>query len=88
VNDQKIPVVAPFANSSDLFDYNNLIIVETESSVYSDRIVKEVGQVYQDQKIILLLTAQKPTLMPLKTDWKNRFQSLMSLLLTHLQTLN
>ena len=46
VNDKKIPVVAPFANSEDLFDYSNLIIIETENSVYSDRIVKEVGQVY------------------------------------------
>lgn len=59
VNDKKIPVVAPFANSSDLFDYNNLIIVETESSVYSDRIVKEVGQVYQDQKIYIVADSSK-----------------------------
>ncbi|UQB67737.1 LysM peptidoglycan-binding domain-containing protein [Epilithonimonas zeae] len=54
VNDKKIPVVAPFANSEDLFDYSNLIIIETENSVYSDRIVKEVGQVYQDQKIYIV----------------------------------
>lgn len=54
VKGKKIPVVAPFANSSDLFDYNNLIIIETDNSVYSDRIVKEVSQVYQDQKIYIV----------------------------------
>jgi len=59
VNDKKIPVVAPFANSQDLFDYNNLIIIETENSVYSDRIVKEVGQVYQDQKIFIVADNSK-----------------------------
>ena len=59
VNDKKIPVVAPFANSEDLFDYSNLIIIETENSVYSDRIVKEVGQVYQDQKIYIIADNSK-----------------------------
>ena len=59
VNDKKIPVVAPFANSEDLFDYSNLIIIETENSVYSDRIVKEVGQVYQDQKIYIVADNSK-----------------------------
>ena len=59
VNDKKIPVVAPFANSEDLFDYSNLIIIETENSVYSDRIVKEVGQVYQDQKIYIVADSSK-----------------------------
>lgn len=59
VKQKSIPVVAPFANSADLFDYNNLIIVETENSVYSDRIVKEVGQVYQDQKIYIVADNSK-----------------------------
>lgn len=59
VNDKKIPVVAPFANSEDLFDYSNLIIIETENSVYSDRIVKEVSQVYQDQKIFIVADNSK-----------------------------
>lgn len=59
VNDKKIPVVAPFANSEDLFDYSNLIIIEAENSVYSDRIVKEVGQVYQDQKIYIVADNSK-----------------------------
>ncbi len=59
LNNKKIPVVAPFANSEDLFDYSNLIIIETENSVYSDRIVKEVGQVYQDQKIYIVADNSK-----------------------------
>ncbi|KFC24048.1 amino acid ABC transporter substrate-binding protein [Chryseobacterium sp. FH1] len=59
VKEKKIPVVAPFANSADLFDYSNLIIVETENSVYSDRIVKEVAQVYQDQKIYIVADNSK-----------------------------
>ena len=59
VKQKSIPVVAPFANSPDLFDYNNLIIVETENSVYSDRIVKEVSQVYQDQKIYIVADNSK-----------------------------
>lgn len=77
VNDKKIPVVAPFANSEDLFDYSNLIIVETENSVYSDRIVKEVGQVYQDQKIYIVQTIPKRMLMQLKPGWKNHCQNRM-----------
>ena len=59
VNNKKIPVVAPFANSTDLYDYSNLIIVETDNSVYSDRIVKEVGQVYKDQKIYIVADSSK-----------------------------
>ena len=59
VSDKKIPVVAPFANSPELFDYNNLIIIETENSVYSDRIVKEVSQVYKDQKVFIVADNSK-----------------------------
>ena len=66
VNDKKIPVVAPFANSEDLFDYSNLIIIETENSVYSDRIVKEVGQVYQDQKIYIVADNSKANASAIK----------------------
>ncbi|WP_379967892.1 LysM peptidoglycan-binding domain-containing protein [Epilithonimonas sp. UC225_85] len=59
VKEKSIPVVAPFANSEDLFDYSNLIIIETENSVYSDRIVKEVSQVYKDQKIYIVADNSK-----------------------------
>jgi len=67
VNDKKIPVVAPFANSEDLFDYSNLIIIETDNSVYSDRIVKEVGQVYQDQKIYIVADNSKANANAIKS---------------------
>lgn len=59
VGSSKIPVVAPFANSEDLYDYNNLIIVETADNVYADKIVKEVAQVYSDQKIYIVEDADK-----------------------------
>ena len=36
-----------------------MIIIETENSVYSDRIVKEVAQVYQDQKIYIVADNSK-----------------------------
>ena len=67
VKQKNIPVVAPFANSPDLFDYNNLIIIETENSVYSDRIVKEVSQVYQDQKIYIVADNSKANANAIKT---------------------
>lgn len=54
VNAKKIPVVAPFANSEDLYNYSNLIIVETNDNVYAERISKEVAQVYSDQKIYIV----------------------------------
>lgn len=50
----KIPVVAPFANSPELQAHNNLIIVETEDRVYADKIVDEVKDAYTDQKIYIL----------------------------------
>lgn len=54
VSNEKIPVVAPFANTKDLYDYDNLIIIETEKNTYGDRIVKETKQVYSNQKIFVL----------------------------------
>ena len=59
VGPKKIPVVAPFANSEELYDYSNLIIVETSDSVYADRIAKEVEEVYSDQKIYILADKSK-----------------------------
>ena len=38
---------------------NNLIIVETADNVYADKIVKEVAQVYSDQKIYIVEDADK-----------------------------
>lgn len=54
VGNSKIPVVAPFANSSDLHDFSNLIIVETADNVYAERIAKEVKDVYSNQKIYIV----------------------------------
>ncbi|MDO4763702.1 MAG: LysM peptidoglycan-binding domain-containing protein [Flavobacteriaceae bacterium] len=54
VKEEKIPVVAPFANTSDLYDYANLILVETGNRVYTERIVKEVKQAYANQKIYIV----------------------------------
>lgn len=59
VGKKKIPVVAPFANSEDLYDYGNLIIMETADNVYADRIVKEVSQGYNNQKIYILSDTDK-----------------------------
>lgn len=54
VKSNKIPVVAPFANTADLLKYDNLILIETSEMVYADRIVKEVKDAYSDQKIYIV----------------------------------
>lgn len=56
---QKIPVVAPFANTPELYNYNNLIIVETNNQTYADKLVEEVKAVYSDQKIYIVADAKK-----------------------------
>ncbi|MCU7617864.1 LysM peptidoglycan-binding domain-containing protein [Chryseobacterium sp. PBS4-4] len=56
---QKIPVVAPFANSPELYNYSNLIIVETNDQTYSDKIVEEVKAVYSDQKIYIVADSKR-----------------------------
>lgn len=56
---QKIPVVAPFANSPELYNYNNLIIVETNDQTYADKIIEEVKTVYSDQKIYIVADSKK-----------------------------
>lgn len=59
VKNKKIPVVAPFANSEELHDYSNLIIAETNQDAYIEKIVKEVGLVYSDQKIYIVADDSK-----------------------------
>ncbi|MDR6922875.1 LysM peptidoglycan-binding domain-containing protein [Chryseobacterium sp. 2987] len=56
---QKIPIVAPFANSPELYNYSNLIIVETNDQTYADKIVEEVKSVYSDQKIYVVADSKK-----------------------------
>ncbi|AZZ58995.1 LysM peptidoglycan-binding domain-containing protein [Riemerella anatipestifer] len=54
VKDTQIPVVAPFANSEDMYDFGNLIIAETDKTIYADRIAKEVKEVFSNQKIYIV----------------------------------
>lgn len=68
VKTQKIPVVAPFANSDDLLRFENLILIETNKLVYADRIVREVKDVYSDQKIYIVADEDKSNANYLKTN--------------------
>ncbi len=56
---QKIPIVAPFANSPELYNYSNLIIIETSDNTYADKIVDEVKAAYSDQKIYIVADSKK-----------------------------
>ncbi|MCS3531077.1 LysM peptidoglycan-binding domain-containing protein [Chryseobacterium sp. JUb7] len=56
---QKIPIVAPFANSPELYTYSNLIIVETNDQTYADKIIEEVKSAYSDQKVYIVADAKK-----------------------------
>ena len=64
---QKIPVVAPFANSPELYNYSNLIIVETNDHTYADKIAEEVKSVYSDQKIYIVADPKKENANYLKS---------------------
>jgi peptidoglycan endopeptidase LytF len=68
VKSSKIPVVAPFANSDDLLGYSNLIIVETNESTYADRIVKEVKDIFTEQKIYIVTDDDQSLAKYLKTN--------------------
>ena len=67
VDQHKIPVVAPFANAEDLYNYSNLVIVETSVEEYADRITKEVKDVFSDQKIYILTSADQTNAKYLKS---------------------
>ncbi|HFK5571298.1 amino acid ABC transporter substrate-binding protein [Elizabethkingia meningoseptica] len=54
VSSKKIPVISPFANSKDLYKYSNLIIIETDASIYAERIAKEVSDAYNGEKIYIV----------------------------------
>jgi peptidoglycan DL-endopeptidase LytF len=56
---QKIPIVAPFANSPELYNYSNLIIVETNDQTYADKIVDEVKSTFSDQKIYIVADTKR-----------------------------
>ncbi|MEG0759989.1 LysM peptidoglycan-binding domain-containing protein [Chryseobacterium sp.] len=67
---QKIPVVSPFANSPELHDYSNLIILETSDYTYADKIVDEVKAVYSNQKIYIVADAKKENANYLKAGFE------------------
>ncbi len=71
----KIPVVAPFANSEDLYNYSNLILIETNEMVYADRIVKETKDVYSDQKIYILADEDQTKAKYLKTNLEKELRN-------------
>lgn len=75
VKDNKIPVVAPFANSEDLLKFDNLILVETSEMVYADRIVKEVKDVFSDQKIYIVGDADQSKANYLKTSLEKELKN-------------
>lgn len=75
VKTAKIPVVAPFANSDDLLKFDNLILVETNDLVYADRIVKEVKDVYSDQKIYIVADEDKTNANYLKTNLQKELKN-------------
>lgn len=75
VKGNKIPVVAPFANSEDLLKYDNLILVETNEMVYADRIVKEVKDVFSDQKIYVVADGDQSKAKYLKTNLEKELKS-------------
>ncbi|MFB9120611.1 LysM peptidoglycan-binding domain-containing protein [Bergeyella porcorum] len=74
VGSKKIPVVAPFANSEDLYGYDNLIIVETADDVYVDKIVEEIAKVYSSQKIYILSDANKANANGIKEGIEKRLK--------------
>ncbi len=51
--------MAPFANTPELYNYSNLIIVETNNQTYADKIVEEVKGVYSNQKIYVVADSKK-----------------------------
>ncbi|MDY3317935.1 LysM peptidoglycan-binding domain-containing protein [Riemerella anatipestifer] len=67
VKDTQIPVVAPFANSEDMYGFGNLIIAETDKAIYADRIVKEVKEVFSNQKIYIVSGAETTNADYIKT---------------------
>ena len=54
VNNERIPVVAPFAHTEELYGYNNLVIVETGNRVYAEKIVKEVSAAHSKEKVYII----------------------------------
>jgi len=56
LSERQVPVISPFANTSDLYQYNNLVIVETAPQYYAEGIAQEVAKAYKGEKIYILGT--------------------------------
>ena len=54
VRKEKIPVIAPFAHALDMYNQENLVLVETSVRTYTEKIIQEVKQVYSGQKIYII----------------------------------
>ena len=68
LGNKKIPVVAPFANSEDLYNYPNLIVMETADIVFANRIAKEVEESYNNEKIFIVSGNNKSISQALKNN--------------------
>ena len=66
VKNEKIPVVAPFAHTEDLYKYNNLVIVEPGNRVYAERIVREVKNAHSKEKVFIVGEENNPEVIFLK----------------------
>ena len=83
VKTSKIPVVAPFANSDDLMKFDNLILIETKESVYIERIVKEVKDIFSDQKIYILADNDKSRANSLKAQLESELKKPMVMIVNN-----
>jgi len=66
VKNEKIPVVAPFAHTEEMYKYNNLVIVEPGNRVYSERIVREVKNAHSKEKVFIVGEENNPEVIFLK----------------------
>lgn len=75
VGDTKIPVVAPFANSEELYEYSNLIIAETSDKYYADKIVEETAKIYNGQKIYVISGEETKQAEEIKKDLQKQIKN-------------
>lgn len=82
VGSKKIPVVAPFANSEELFGYSNLVIVQTHDKTFAEKIAKEIAQVYSDQKIYIVADEGKTNANIIKNNLEQTLKNPNIIMLT------
>ena len=66
VKNEKIPVVAPFAHTEEMYKYNNLVIVEPGNRVYAEIIVREVKNAHSKEKVFIVGEENNPEVIFLK----------------------